>query len=448
MAIAALLAERAEAQEVQVEGAPTAMSAAVSRPSPSVPEVENAQIQGLIAELNNDDYRLRDKAHTELLKACLALPRGEWEAPLSVGMAATSPEVSLRCKDIRQQVLIEELWEGSEVSFDGKPQTASVLAERILAQTGNVVMAGDQHTAFNNVEVVLPQGTMGYWQAIDALARASNNRVCPHYGHKAPSIMLSNGAPGAYPTAYSGPIRTQILSARRAFSEEIDHEQGKSDKTHTFQMNFQMMWEGSFRIVAHRSQAELVRARPSEGHDLLSTQPISPGWNVTGDGARQLNMQMRFHPPKTAAQELTELTLRWEVIAVGDMRTLRVDDLSPGNVVYQDDVELVVRSLDEEAPGRHCLVLNVHRDRGLRDLQEAFFSECGFALYDAQGRPFRLQSQAQSNEDGTRTVKLTFVGDQTMQKPASLVHEYPGVYARRAVPISFAHVKIPATRIE
>src|SRR5258707_1264238 len=81
------------------------------------------------------------------------------------------------------------------------------------------------------------------------------------------------GEPGKFPVTYAGAIRAQITSARRAYSEEIDFETAKSDRTHTFQLNLQMMWEDRFRLVAYRSQPELVRARTNTGHDIAATQP-------------------------------------------------------------------------------------------------------------------------------------------------------------------------------
>src|SRR5262249_44155102 len=153
---------------------------------------------------------------------------------------------------------------------------------------------------------------------------------------------LTAGQTGSYPVAYAGPIRAQIASARRAFSEEVDYETVRSDKSHTFQINLQMMWEDRFRLTAYRAQPELVLARTNAGTEIASTQPQSTGWNTSGGGTRQLTMNLRLHPPSTAATKLDVLTLKWGVIAVGDVAELRIDDLASRSPVYQDDVELRV----------------------------------------------------------------------------------------------------------
>src|SRR5690606_4691770 len=99
-------------------------------------------------------------------------------------------------------------------------------------------------------------------------------------------------------------------SARRVFSEELDYEDHSSEVAHSFQLNLQMTWEDRFRLVAYRSQPELVTAITNTGVELSATQPAGSGWNVAGAGTRQLTMNLRLHPPSTEAIRLDRMVLR------------------------------------------------------------------------------------------------------------------------------------------
>ncbi len=198
----------------------------------------------------------------------------------------------------------------------------------------------DQYGAFEDKPIDAKFEPGEFWPTVDEVCRRTGNRLRPHYDSRQPGIVLTTGNPGSYPIAYSGPIRAQITSARRAFSEDLDYETGRSETTHTFQINLQMMWEDRLRLIAYRSQPELVTARTDAGTTVASTQPSAVGWNVAGSGTRQLTMNLRLHPPATSAKKLDQLTLKWGLIAVGDMADLTVTDFSMKTPFYQDDVEL------------------------------------------------------------------------------------------------------------
>src|SRR5436190_23968486 len=99
---------------------------------------------------------------------------------------------------------------------------------------------GDQYGAFDDkpLDVDFAQGE--FWRALDESCRRTHNRLRPHYDSRQPGIVLTAGEPGGYAVAYAGPIRAQITSGRRSYSEDLDYEADKSDVTHTFQINFQM----------------------------------------------------------------------------------------------------------------------------------------------------------------------------------------------------------------
>lgn len=420
--------------------------AVVSGAEPFAESASRQQVP-LVARLVNDlgaqSYQQRMLADEQLAKLGSAA-RGELEK----AAASDKPEVRLRAKELLRRLAAEELWQAGKFQYTAASAPASAAVEALVKQTGNHVLLGDQYGNFDDKPIEAMYGNGEFWPAIDDICRRTGNRLRPHFDPREPGMVLSVGKPGQYPTAYAGPIRAQILSARRAFSEELDYEAAHSDKSHTFQVNLQMIWEDRFRLTAYRSQAELVSAITNVGTNVASTQPSTAGWNIAGGGARQLTMTLRLHPPATAATKFDTLTLKWGLIAVGEMATLEVDELTAATPHYQDDVELRVESMDF-GPGQRCeLSLLLLREVMIGDPQEAFFQENEVELIDQSGVPFRKQAQTNSfDSDGAR-MKLTFVGEGAESKPTKLKFAYPRVRSQRDVLITFRDVPLPNGRPE
>ncbi len=397
----------------------------------------------LIRHLGDADYLLRTDADRQLSKLGSAARKELEQAAVD-----PNPEVRLRAKELLQKLKIEALWEPAQFRYAAKGTPASEAVAALTEQTGNHVLLGDQYGAFEDrpIDVAFEPGD--FWPTIDEVCRLTGNRLRPHYDSRQPGLVLTMGSAGHYPIAYSGPIRAQITSARRAFSEELDYETARTETTHTFQLNMQMMWEDRLRLTAYRSQPELVLARTDAGTTIASTQPAAVGWNVAGSGTRQLTMNLRLHPPATAATKLDQLTLKWGLIAVGDMADLEIKNLSAKESFYQDDVELRIEEFDESATQRCELTLLIVRDTVVADPQEAFFQECDWTLVDQNGVAYRKQGQTNNrDEDGAR-VKLTFVGENAESRPKSLKFSYPRIRSEREVVLTFRDVKLPNGRPE
>jgi hypothetical protein len=397
----------------------------------------------LVRNLGADDYLLRTRADEHLAKLGAAA-----KAELLRAAGDANPEVRLRAKELLKRLKIEELWQAARFEYAATEKPASEAVTALGEQTGNHVVLGDQYGTFEDKPLDVKFTPGEFWPAIDELCRRTGNRLRPHYDSRQPGIVLTAGEPGRFPIAYAGPIRAQITSARRAFSEELDYETAKSDKTHTFQLNFQMMWEDRFRLTAYRAQPELVVARTDQGTTIASTQPSVSGWNVAGSGTRQLTMNMRLHPPATSAAKLDVLTLKWGLTAVGDMAELCIDDLNAKTPFYQDDVEVQIEEFDASIAQRCELSLLVVRDAVATDAQEAFFQECEWELVDQRGNLYRKQGQTNTrDEDGAR-IKLTFVGESPESRPKSLKLHYPRIRSQRDVILTFRDVQLPHARPE
>ncbi|MEX0712949.1 MAG: hypothetical protein WD278_11405, partial [Pirellulales bacterium] len=404
---------------------------------------ERVRIASLISKLASDSYAERDSAHAELSKLGMATREQLQQAALS-----DDAEVRLRAKDLLRGLAVEELWSAGQVTIHASGTPASAALETIAGQTGNRLLVGDQYGSFRDQPVELDYSNAPFWKVVDDLCRQTGNRVRPHYDTRQPGLVLVSGQPGKNPAAYSGPLRVQVTSARRVFTEELDYEKLESQQTHTFQLDLQALWEDRFKLVAYRSQAELIEAITDTGARLTAAQPASGGWNVAGAGTRQLALSMRLHPPSTAAARLDTLKLRWDLIAVGDMAHIDVEDLESQQPHFQDNVELVVESF-KNGPSQRCeIVLLVVRDLVVPEPQELVFQENEVHLFDAEGRAFRRQGQTNSLTPQGARMKITFTGESANSTPKRLRFVYPRIRAQKQMEIDLRNVPLPRARPE
>jgi hypothetical protein len=403
----------------------------------------DVRIASLISRLGSSSYADRRAANDEL-----AMMGAETRQQLEVAARDADPEVRLRAKALLIRLKVLDLWSAGRVTCEAKSLPASKLLATIAEQTGNHILMGDQYGSFHDQTLELKEPTGDFWQVMDEVCRQSANRMRPHYDTRQPGLVVVAGEPGKFPVAYSGPVRSQINSARRVFTEELDYEDLDSELTHTFQLNLQMMWEDRFKLVAYRSQPELTVARTNTGIELSATQPSGSGWNVAGSGTRQLTMSLRLHPPATTAKELDTLSLKWGLIAVGDMATLEVSNLTSPEPHFQDDVELVVESVQSGPGSRQEVSLRMTRDLVVPEPQEVLFQENDVELLDAQGRAFRKQGQTNNLTETGARMKVTFIGESSDSVPKTLRFIYPRIRAQKDVELVFRHVPLPSAKPE
>lgn len=407
-------------------------------------EPENeVRIARLIRELGSDNYEQRQRASQTLARL-----GSQTREQLAAAAKSIDPEVRLRALELLKQIKLRDLWSPSVVTMQCDAEPASKVVARLAEMTGNRLLVGDQYGTFQDGPVKLDYPDAPFWEVLDDLCRQSGNHVRSHYDTRNPGLVVVSGSPGKHPAAYAGPVRARISSARRVFIEELDYDELKSEKTHTFQFNLQMMWEDRFRLVSYRSQPELVEAVTDTGVQLSATQPAGSGWNVASPGTHQITTELRMHPPATTARALRLLRLRWGLIAVGDMNTLKVSELASTRPHRQDDVELLVESIQESPGGRYELSLLINRDLVIPEPQEVLFQENDVQLIDAEGRPFRKQGQTNSLTDSGIRLRISFTGESSDSKPSQLQFTYPRIRDRHDLEITFRDVPLPVARPE
>lgn len=401
------------------------------------------RIARLIKRLGDESAASREAALEELARLGAAA-----KPQLQEAASDPDPEVRLRARELLLRLQVEELWQPSRVELPTGKLSASKSLAQIAAQTGNRLLIGDQYGAFHETPVELDRPVSSFWEAVDALCLKSGNRVRQAFDSRQGGLVVVAGSPGQYPLAYAGPIRAQLVAARRVFTEELSYENRQSTQNHTFQFDLQFMWEDRFRLVAYRSQPELLEAVTLAGQRLPAFQTSEGSWNVVSSGTRQISMVMRLHPPPTSAKQLRRLALRWGLIAVGQPTSIEISDLANRQPYFQDDLELTVESF-QQGPGSRCeITLLVVRDLVLPEPQEVVFHENDVELFDTQGRPYRKQGQTNALTEAGARMKLTFLAESSDSTPAMLRFTYPRIRAHRAIEIQFTDVPLPTGRPE
>jgi hypothetical protein len=401
------------------------------------------RVARLIRDLGAGDFSDRQDADEQLSRLGAA-----GRAELERALADDDIEVRLRAKRLLDRLELAEIWSAGRVQLHVRGEPASKILLALASQSGNHVHVGDPYGNFAEKPLDVDYDGISYWEAIDDVCRRTQNRVRPHYDMHTPGIVVSAGSPGSYPRAYCGPVRAQITAARRLFSEDLSYEDQKAELTHSFQFNLQFTWEDRFRIVGYAAQPELIEAVTDTQVAVSAAQPAGGGWNATSRGLRQLNAVLKLNPISVSAASLHVLKMKWGLIAVGNPAVLEMTDLGSGKPYSADDLVARVESLEPQLAGKYLLSLLVVRDMALPEPHEVLFQEYDVEMFDALGRPFRMQGQAHTLTQRGVQLKMTLVGDSPDSKPKSIKLHYPRLRARRDLELVFRNVPLPVSKPE
>jgi hypothetical protein len=400
------------------------------------------RVARLVRQLGSPDFSAREMADEKLAKL-----GAEGRAHLQQGLLSDDPEVRLRSRNLLDRLEFNEFWSSRCVTCQARGEPAAKILESLASQSGNHLFMGGTYGTFNDQATDLLCAGRPFWEAVDEVCLKTDNHVRPHYDSRLTGLVIASGAPGSFPVAYAGPLRAQITGARRVFIEELNYEDKKSDVTHTFQINLQVVWEDRFRLVAYSSQPEVAEA-VTDTNQTLSAGSGAPSWSVATPGTRQLTANLRLSPPAAGAQKLKRLKLKWGMMAVGNMATLETTDLTPQTRRQDAGTTLVIESFEARPGGRFELGLLLCRDTALPDPPEIMQQENDVELFDEHGNPLRLQGQSSALTDEGVQLRMNFAADSSDATPKLLRVSYPRFRSRRDVEITFRDVPLPVTRPE
>jgi hypothetical protein len=403
---------------------------------------DEPRVARLVKTLGADDFAARRAADLELLKL-----GQEGRRQLEAAAQSADPEIRLRALNLLERMAVVRLWEPSRVTLQRNDHVSNLFAS-IASQSNNHVFAGASHSDYNNLAVDIQQVDVPYWQAVDTLARQSDNHIRLHYDSRLSGIVVAAGAAGKFPTAYAGPVRAQVTSARRTFVEDFDHEADDSEVTHTFQLNLQMLWEDRFRLAAYCTEPEVVEVKTDTGAFLGAPQSSADAWNVASPSTRQVSASLKLNPPPTAATELSVLRLKWNLVALGDMAIAEIANPAANSELHQDGFYLKILAYNRQTNGRIEIRLLIAREIAAADPPEIQFQENTIELLAADAEPLKCQSQTHTLTNAGVEFNLAFNADRSQSTPEKLRVTYPKFRSRRNLEIIFTDVPLPAKRPE
>lgn len=399
------------------------------------------RIARLVERLGSQSYTDRVEADRELAGLrSLARPQ------LELAAKSTDAEISARARELLRKIAIDELWQPTCVTYESTGAPAGAAIEAIGRQTGNRILVGDRYGGFRDGPVELHAVKATFWQIVDDVCRQTANHVRPHYDTREPGLALVTGEPGAYPVAYSGPVRATITGALRTFSEEFDYKRLSSKVSHQFRINLEMLWEDRLRVTAYRGQPDFVEAVTDSGETLSAVAGSSDNWNVATSGARQVPMELRIEPPPMAVERLAVLKLHWPLLAIGDFASIDMSQLVAGAAVEQDGYEFVIESFTPQEGNKYTLTVAVASNRPLPDPAESLFQEARLELLNEGAIPLRLIEQTNTLEGRSVRSRIVFLGTAQDRPPKLLRITYPRLRSQRNLEIVFHDVPLPTAR--
>ena len=407
--------------------------------SPLLAQPEAVQVARWVERLGAESFQQRNEAAEELQKLG---PVGRQQ--LELAASAADPEIRLRAEQLLRQLRLADIWQPSRVQGKWQNGLMKNINRTVAAQSGTPLQWGDAAGDFREGRVSLElDGT--FWQCIDRLTVQGGNIVRPHYDAQLPGLVVVSSTSQLPPTAYSGPLRGQVLSVRRTFNEELDLTSNQNDVTHNLQMQLQLMWEDRLHLASYRSQPKLVEAVTDSGERLSLSQPASQLWQPVDRGLRLVKTNLRFSPPRQPCTRLNRLQLAWDLIAVGEFQHLNLTDLTPDRTHRAAGLELTINQLHRQGTLWE-LTITVARDLATPEPHEVLFVENRISLTDSTQRPFHYRDQtAYLTDSGTR-LSIRFSPPDAESTPAEVQFSYPTLRAQREQNFTFENIPLPNSR--
>ncbi len=404
---------------------------------------ECLQVARLIDDLGSEHYQRRADANARLQQI------GQQAQPqLTEALAADDPEIRLRAAHLLRRLQVANIWDAAESFYSSQELPLSQIVPDIARRSGNVVLLGEGYGGYRDKPIRLGTKKLSFWAAMDEICRQSGNYLRPQNSPGQASVVLASGEPGKNPLAYSGPVRAQLLYARRLFSEQLDYTQSQSVVSHGFELAVQMMWEPRLQVIAYRALPELELAQADDGQLLTAVRPGRKAWNVARPGIRQVNAKLQLHPPRVSSKRLEELRLRWGVVAVGDMATLEIPRLKPGERYHQDGIEIFVDRVEKASHMNQVVTVYVVRDLVAPQPLEVLLHENRLELIDQHGQPYAVRRRSPVLDGPGVRLTIAFQAPSANSRPTALRITYPQIRSTRNVAITFRDVKLPVVAFD
>lgn len=406
-------------------------------------EPDVPQVARLVQQLGADDFHQREAADQQLAKLGVASQK-----PLQTALQHEDAEVRLRAHDLLRRLAISQVWGASRVDYHPRETPLAEVLSTLAEQTGTKLQLDPNDAALPKRLITANFHEATFWMAVDQLCQQAAVRLRPQYHRHRSSLMMVATPPGNPPVAYAGPVHAQLTSARQAFAEQFNYVTSTSEVTHTLQLGIELLWEDRFRLLACAAQPEIVRAVTDTGVQISAAGSSHRGWNVISASTRQTSAVLRLHPPPRAAQQLDELTLRWNMIAGGDMAIYALPEMTPGKTYRNEDLIVTLESVEQRSSDRLVVVLVLARELPVPDPHDVLLHENDLELVTDTGEIIEASNRTHRLTEAGVRLRFTFPTSTSHAGAYQLHIHYPRIRTQREVEITFHNVPLPTTQHE
>ena len=404
-------------------------------------ELEVPQVARLVQQLGANDFHEREAADQQLAEL-----GGAGQGPLQKALQHEDAEVRLRARDLLRRLAVSQVWGASPVDYRAHQEPLAEVLNELAKQAGTKIHLDPNDPRLLKLPVTTDFRETTFWMAVDQLCQQTGTRLRPQYHRHRASLMMFSTPPGNPPVAYAGPVRAQLTSARQAFSEQLNYVASSSEVTHTLQIGIELLWEDQFRLLACAAQPEIVRAVTDSGVQISAAGSSHRGWNVIPPSTRQVSAILRLHPAPQVAKQLDELTLQWDMIAVGDMAVYTLADLTPDATHRHEDLAVTLEAVEQRSSDRLAVTLVIARDLAIPNPHDVLLHENDVELVTAAGEVLEASTRTHRlTEEGVR-LRLTFATPSASAGDYQLRIHYPRIRTQRELEITFRNIPLPAAQ--
>lgn len=402
---------------------------------PSMPP-DPAEVRRLVAELDHDDFAVREAA----TRALIALGGGAREI-VAAARNDGSPEARMRI----DRVL--EVWDEAERGSGTVPFAATRVAfpaGPIPLRDAVLTLARAGGTSIrippgldSGIPVTLDGGEMPFFRALDAICSAASWQHHRDGQNRGWQVAMDSEPPNPH-VAYEGPLRIELqhISVTRQLRL------GGSPHVSAF-LQLRIDSEDSFPMLGVRSSARVDAVVDDQGRSLADDGATPPPEHVSRTGPRrQAHLSVRIAPPGREARSIRTLDLTVSILHGADYGVLLLEEPfgpTPPSAA-QGDISAAVRGA-ARAGSRIELELALHRPPSPGpSIAGPPVTDQIFELGDGSGAFTEARSAGPlPGGDGEELWKVVFDDG-----PARLLRvRILTSYAMKDVPVAFRDIPLP-----
>lgn len=333
-----------------------------------------ARIARLVQQLGDRSYRNRREASELLAGMGLAARQA-----LQAAVESNDPELRLRARQLLDRIRLLEIWSSTPLPLNAQYASTSEALRDLAERSQNQLRLGTSGSALREKPIQLAQQPLCFWEWIETIGRQTGNRLHPSPINQ-PGLVLVEGPWPNHPAAHAGPFRLELQSLEMPKGE-----------TPGPAVDLQLRVEPRCTLVAFWHQPQL-RSVQVEGQDAAIFPVQSSPWRVHV-GKSLIDRRLALPPGVLPPRGRATLKFTWGCMLVSEFRHLELPRVAAGVQAAQDDLQVLVESIEPAAGGSTVVVLHALRHQVEIDPPDAIGQELSLKVLRADGTPAEVTHQ-------------------------------------------------------